>query len=237
MRLHVATYNIHSCIGLDRAYSPQRIAEVLRELNCDLYALQEVDCSLTMNDGRDQLRYLEDEMQMTALHGPTLSRAYGSYGNALLTRHLIRDVHEIDLSYRKFEPRGAICVLLEVNHEPLYVVNTHLGLKFWERLFQVQRILDDLKDQPDVPIILLGDFNEWLPFSVNLFKLRKKLTAIGSSPATFPSLWPRLALDRIFVFPKPQSFHLWRILSPQTRIASDHLPLKAEIEWSIFANS
>ncbi len=37
-----ATYNIHKCRGMDRKVSPQRIADVLRGLDADIIALQEV---------------------------------------------------------------------------------------------------------------------------------------------------------------------------------------------------
>ncbi|MGG6739713.1 UNVERIFIED_CONTAM: hypothetical protein QE602_10930, partial [Streptococcus suis] len=40
--LTVATYNIHGAIGTDGVVSPQRIAQVLKEINADVVALQEV---------------------------------------------------------------------------------------------------------------------------------------------------------------------------------------------------
>ena len=40
--LRVATYNIHRARGMDRRVSPARIAEVLREIDADIIALQEV---------------------------------------------------------------------------------------------------------------------------------------------------------------------------------------------------
>ena len=46
-RLTIASYNLHSCVGLDRRCSPARISQVLRELDCDIYALQEVDIGLS----------------------------------------------------------------------------------------------------------------------------------------------------------------------------------------------
>ena len=43
-RFRVVTYNVHKCRGLDRRVRPARIAEVLREINADIIALQEVVC-------------------------------------------------------------------------------------------------------------------------------------------------------------------------------------------------
>src|SRR4051812_20472321 len=40
--IRVATYNIHRCRGMDRRTIPSRVAEVIRELNADVVAMQEV---------------------------------------------------------------------------------------------------------------------------------------------------------------------------------------------------
>lgn len=44
----VATYDIHRCYGRDGCFSHERIRTVLRELNTDIVALQEVE---TYDDG------------------------------------------------------------------------------------------------------------------------------------------------------------------------------------------
>ena len=41
-RIRVATYNIHKCRGLDGRVRPARILDVLREVDADIIALQEV---------------------------------------------------------------------------------------------------------------------------------------------------------------------------------------------------
>ena len=41
-RIRIATYNIHKCRAMDRRTKPARIAEVIRELDADVIALQEV---------------------------------------------------------------------------------------------------------------------------------------------------------------------------------------------------
>ena len=42
MNFRIATYNVHRCRGMDRRVLPRRIAEVLRQLQADVIALQEV---------------------------------------------------------------------------------------------------------------------------------------------------------------------------------------------------
>jgi len=41
--LKVATYNIRKAIGLDQRRNPERILAVLKEIDADIIALQEVD--------------------------------------------------------------------------------------------------------------------------------------------------------------------------------------------------
>jgi endonuclease/exonuclease/phosphatase family metal-dependent hydrolase len=57
---HVAigSYNVHSCRGWNHRRSPARIAQVLRELDCDIYGLQEVDNEEGETEDSMQLEYL-----------------------------------------------------------------------------------------------------------------------------------------------------------------------------------
>jgi len=39
----VASYNVHKCVGTDGRFDPERIIEVIREMDPDVIALQEAD--------------------------------------------------------------------------------------------------------------------------------------------------------------------------------------------------
>ena len=39
--IRVATYNVHACVGADGRHDPDRVANVIGELNADIVALQE----------------------------------------------------------------------------------------------------------------------------------------------------------------------------------------------------
>ena len=229
MSLRCLSYNIHSCFGTDRQYNPDRIRDVIAESQADIVALQEVDSSIEVKDGVDQLRYLADGVGMYSVIGPTLKRGYGAYGNAILSRWPIRDTIERDLSYRRFEPRGTLEALIETDQGKIRVINTHLGLKRWERRFQIARLLEALP--VDLPLVLMGDFNEWLTWSLNLRRLR---SVFGESVhlKTFPSWWPRFKLDRIYFLPKPSRMSVRTIQTPLARVASDHLPVVCEVSLS-----
>jgi mRNA deadenylase 3'-5' endonuclease subunit Ccr4 len=75
MRLAVATYNVHGCVRWDGQYSRDRILTVLRELQADLIALQEVE-------GEETLRWFAEHLRMTVISGPMLQRAGGGAGMA-----------------------------------------------------------------------------------------------------------------------------------------------------------
>jgi endonuclease/exonuclease/phosphatase family metal-dependent hydrolase len=229
-RLAIASYNLHSCVGLDRKCSPSRVAEVLRELDCDIYALQEVDNRPGEHEESMQLEYLSKTMNMAAVPGLRLVRHTGEYGNAILTRLPIVHVRRHDLSWSSAEPRGAVDVELDLGGRPLRVIATHLGLRRRERRFQWRRLMVAIAEgSQDAPLIVLGDMNEWYRGALTL---REAHQAFGEPPAPvgFPSFAPFLALTRIWVRPHGAIESIVAHRSDLTRNASDHLPLKAVLD-------
>lgn len=228
MPLKFATYNIHRCIGRDKAADPGRIAAVLREMNADVVALQEV---ATPPDASGRvLDILANVIDGVAVEGMTLWDHRGIYGNALISRMPVTTVHRLDLSVAKREPRGAIDVNLDAGNKSVRVVTAHLGLRSWERRYQVERILPLLTeaDAADVTV-LLGDLNLWNRWSRPLQWLNQVFNTTPAPP-TFPSRRPMLALDRLWIRPRNRLISLHPHRSPLARMASDHLPLVAEID-------
>lgn len=234
-RLSIGSYNVHSCVGLDRRCSPSRIASVLQELDCDIYALQEVDNEPGKDDDSQQLEYLSQEMSMAAVPGMRIVRHSGQYGNALLTRFPVISVHRHDLSYGKWlEPRGALDVELDVDGRALRVIATHLGLSRSERRFQWRQLLAAIASSPpDHPTVVLGDMNEWFPRAGTL-RDAHKILGEALAPPEFPSFAPFLALTRIWVRPVDAIVSIAVHRSQLARRASDHLPLRAVIDVGQF---
>lgn len=226
-KLRVASYNIHCGIGADGRFSERRILDVLNEISPDVVALQEVESRAS---GLDMLGWLAREGGFHALAGTTLLRSDGHYGNGLLTRCPVTRSRLLDLSFRRREPRGAISADLDCDGHPIRLVATHLGLRPAERREQVEQLLKLFRESPDDRAVLVGDLNEWFLWGRPLRRLHNYFKKTPS-PATFPAQLPVFALDRLWAHPRHMLRRLWVHSSRAARVASDHLPLVAELEF------
>ena len=228
-RFSVLSYNIHECVGSDRCRNPARIAEVIKQSGAQIIGLQEVRSDSCGIDELHQMNYLAAATGFKAIPGPAVERSNGHFGNVLLTSYKIRHVRNLNLTYRRCEPRGAIDADLEIDGEIVRVIVTHLGLLPVERRFQVKKLLLALAEERSRIVILISDFNEWLPTGRSLRSIHSRLgkTALVR---TFPSAFPIFALDRIWGSPPASLARISCLRNPLARMASDHLPLKAVIE-------
>ena len=227
--IRVATYNVHACIGPDGRHDPDRIAAVISELDADIIALQEFTYPAEVAlETRTPVMLTTLDGYECAL-GPTRSSKTTCFGNALLLRHPIVEVHRIDLSMERREPRGALAATVNVGGIELHVLGAHLGLKVGERRFQVRQILEYLESVKDTRLVVLGDFNDWLPGRSVVHVLDEML---GRAPRvrSFPVGRPLLSLDRIWVRPLDALRRIFVHTTAAARSASDHLPVVGEIQ-------
>lgn len=226
--LRLASYNVHSCVGTDGRRDVGRVAQVMGEIDADVIGLQEVDCGYRYAHEIDQLDELRATTGMIAIGGPTMTREAYTFGNALFTRLPVLSVRHVDLSIKRFEPRAALDVDLDVAGVVMRVMVTHFGLMPWERRWQAATLLQALRGDEQDLTVLCGDFNEWTP----MWKTVRQLDAyFGPALAlrTFPSRRPMLALDRIWLRPRDTLAGMWVHQSPVARVASDHLPICADL--------
>ncbi len=241
-RLRVMTYNTHHCMGLDGKCRPQRIADVIADLDPDLVALQEMDMNRPRSGRRDQTQFIASHLGMHHHFLPVWSFADEKYGLAILSKRpltVVRDALLTEASPRKKrEARGAIWVSVETNNgTPIHFLNTHLGLSSKERLLQIDELLGEnwLCDRfGSEPVIIAGDFNAG-PRSLVLKRLAEhfhcvQLKAVPQKPLrTFASTLPLRRIDHILV---SDHFHVERVRVLKnhfTLVASDHLPVCADL--------
>lgn len=228
-RFRVATYNVHACVGSDGRHDPDRVAAVIGELQADIVALQEFTYPASVAlETREPVGLTMVDRYECAL-GPTRQTVTQCFGNALFTRHPILDVHRIDLSMERREPRGALAATVDVRGVRIHVLAAHLGLRVRERRFQVRQILDYLDSVDSTPLVVLGDFNDWLPGRSVVRVLDDRLGRVPS-PASFPVRWPMARLDRIWVRPFAAVRTVFAHTTPSSRLASDHFPVVADVE-------
>ncbi len=224
----VATYNVHGWIGTDGRWDPTRAMRMIREMQVDVIALQEVSFPSITGRGRWE-NDLARETGFKVVLGPTFSKENHAFGNVLLAIPRILNVRRLDLSVRGREPRGALDVTLGLKDTSVRVIATHLGLRSSERRHQVKRLLDALSRKASGLVVLVGDFNEWSPASLSIRMLRKWFGCYPPTPRTFPSRLPLLSLNRIWVQPREALLNVRVYNTPLARRTSDHLPLKATL--------
>lgn len=244
--LRIVTYNTHGCVGTDGTHSVERIAEVLRELNADVYCLQEMDVGRGRSNSHDQPRLLAEALGMRHIFFPSFEVDGGFYGNAILSAYPFVERAAEALPYRPSgeikafrwalrrgaaEVRSALAVDLRLPDLEVTLINTHLTIDRRERMLQVQE-LQRWVASSSYPVILCGDFNT-TPRAPHYKLLAACLRDVQQRhQATFHSRITLSPIDHIFADEVFQVRRVEVLKNSLTKLASDHLPLLAELEVS-----
>ena len=236
----VMTYNIHSGFGRDRQYHLDRIIEAIAEEAPDIAALQEVDNNLPRSKFDNQSQILAEALGMDYHHCVSYFLKEGEYGITTLSRFPILNKQRHDISYpRRYKARSVLRTDLRINDSLLlHVFNVHLGLRTRERHYQARQLLSDailLDEALEDPVIVLGDFND-RPISVVNPRLKRHFNDVlkdskrRERAKTFRWGLVKFRLDHIYVSNELKPLNAGVIENEITRIASDHLPLIANVE-------
>jgi endonuclease/exonuclease/phosphatase family metal-dependent hydrolase len=166
---------------------------------------------------------------------PTRKLRGALFGNVVLSRYPIRHHAQYDLSWKTCEPRCVQRVDIAIGDDTLHLYNVHLGTALLERRYQAARLSAAVHDhRVGQPKVVLGDFNEWTK-GLATQMLSSRLQSIDLTKhlrrrRTYPGVFPLLHLDHIYY---EGNVEVAKLELPRTRaslIASDHLPLVAELK-------
>ena len=90
--IKVASYNIHKGIGLDRRRNPERVVEVLREIDADVIALQEADRRFGAKACVLPHHLLDEHSDWKPVDFGLRALSMGWHGNVILVRKSARIV-------------------------------------------------------------------------------------------------------------------------------------------------
>jgi endonuclease/exonuclease/phosphatase family metal-dependent hydrolase len=227
--LRILAYNIHHGEGMDDVLDLERIAALIREVDPDLVALQEVDSVTSRTDAVDQAAELGRLTGLESVFGRFMPYQGGAYGMALLSRWPIAQSTNLRLPDGE-EPRTALSakVTSPKTGRSFRLVGIHFYRTDEERLAQAKR-LEDLLGDEDVPTVLAGDFNS-APESEVMVHLAESwaVVAKGDDRFTFPSYAPDREID--FVLLRPA--HRFEVVGQRLiaePVASDHRPLVVDL--------
>jgi endonuclease/exonuclease/phosphatase family metal-dependent hydrolase len=248
--LTVASYNVRKAIGTDRKRNPQRVLDVLHEIDADIVALQEADKRFGGRGSAVPHELIDEHglyrpVHFGVRHRRVLDRMPGGrhvdallkintrnigwHGNAILVKRHIGVLDCAVLEIPMFEPRGAVMAELLIGNEPVRVIGMHLDLSGLWRRRQIRSIIEAIQRRPQtMPTILMGDTNEWRDAAGCLRDFRGAYRIAPTGPS-FHSRHPIAALDRIIVH---KDFHIEEAgvhMSKAARQASDHLPIWAKV--------
>ncbi len=225
--LRIASYNIRKAVGTDRRRRPERILQIIHDLNADIVVLQEADMRLGPRPSALPLDVIQDRTGLTPLGFAKNEVSLGWHGNTILVRPDLEVLGIGHLDLPGLEPRGAIFADLVGEAGRLRIVGMHLGLvRLWRRK-QLTAVLSQLAELDQVPTVIAGDFNEW-SMTVGLGRLAPHFT-IHAPGKSYHSNRPLAALDRI-ALDDGLILRGGGVVQDQiARKASDHLPIWVDI--------
>lgn len=230
MTFKVASYNMRKAIGSDRRRSPERILQVLREVDADIVALQEADRRFGQRAAVLTPHLLEEHSDWQSVALGMRATSMGWHGNALLVRKSARIVACEQLHLPALEPRGAVMADVEIGGTAVRVIGMHLDLSgLWRRRQAAAILAHVAASARPLPTVMMGDLNEWTRAAGCLRDFGASFRLADTGP-TFHARRPIARLDRIMVSPELAITGCGVHRSAAAQVASDHLPIWAELE-------
>ncbi|MFY1672319.1 endonuclease/exonuclease/phosphatase family protein [Plantactinospora sp. WMMB334] len=222
MRLRVVSYNVHG-----QRDDVDALAGAVRALEPDVVIVQEAPRRFRW---RHRCAALADRLGLVVAAG-----GLPSLGNLLLTSLRVR-VYRTWCRQFPLTPgrhmRGAVFAECGVGASRFVVAGSHLSTDPTERPGQAALFKQELTALR-LPVVVGADLNEnsgggaWRTVADGLTDVA--VVAGGEGRFTFPCPQPRDRIDALFVDPRIDVLDYDVVDSEQTRRASDHFPIRADL--------
>ena len=223
-KVRVMSYNVKNGIGMDGIKSIERCAAVIRKVQPDIVAIQEVD-SMTRRNKKYVLGELAKHAGYPhAYFGKAIPYQGGAYGIGVLSKEKALSVKIYPLPCKR-EPRA----LLVVEFKKYYMLCTHLSGVAKRDGHGVQvDIVRDVVTKLDKLVILAGDMNA-RPKSAPMMALKEVASVLtDESKFTAPSHNPSKCIDHILG--ANGSFKVSKRCVMYNHLESDHLPIYVDVK-------
>lgn len=229
--VRVLSFNIFHGETMKGDFDLEQIAQVIRQAEPDLVALQEVDFFTRRARHMDLATELGLRTGLAPLFGRAMYFDGGEYGEGILSRYSFLSSRNHDLPAQEgHEPRSALEVHVILDSgDTIAFVGTHFDHQGdVDRINQATALREILADL-DMPVLLAGDLNA-TPESRCMEILFSDLSPSSTDMApTIPSNGPRAKIDYILYGPPDR----WRVLESRVicdSVASDHCAFLSVLE-------
>jgi len=241
--IKILTYNIHKGFSVgNRRFILHDIKDAMRKIDADIVFLQEIQGEHLIKQKKvsnwpdnNQFEFLADQIWHHHAYGKNAIYKQGHHGNAILSKYPFIEWENINVSPIRSASRSLLhgTIQLPANNQKIHVICVHLGLFDVEREKQLSVLSQRINSHVprDEPLIIAGDFNDWMGraekhmnMDLDLFEVFKSTT--GRHARSFPAWMPTLTMDRIY-FRGIEAMHCQRLNKAPWRKLSDHTPLLA----------
>ena len=216
-------YNVRNCKGLDLKLDYDRCAKVIKRVNPEVIAIQELDSMTSRYEGYYALGELAKRTGMHDYYAPSIDYKGGKYGIGILSKEPAISVTQHPLPCRK-EPR----TMIVAEFEKFYFVCTHLSLVAEDQLTSAN-IIREIFSALDKPVIIAGDFNA-KPDSDTIHNFEEFCTILSNPEVcTFPANEPKRCID--YIMTNDSSIKCINAEVVNEPVASDHRPLYVDLAF------
>ncbi|PKV75264.1 endonuclease/exonuclease/phosphatase family protein [Pontibacter ramchanderi] len=242
-QLRVMSYNIHHANppGSKGVIDLDAIAQVIRNEQADLVALQEVDVHIDRSGNVHQAKALATMLGMHYYFAKAIDFGGGEYGVAILSRFPLTDTLKVTLP-REEDPRAegrvlAIATVKLPGGVRIKFGSTHLDILGSANRRQQVQTINAIAAADKPPFVLAGDLNDYpeSPAIAELDQVFQRTCLVDCEP-TFPQDKPDRIIDYI-AFTRSSNLKVLAHKVVPENYASDHRPVVAVLEFASAPNA